>query len=635
MVLIAARPGGTDDEVAVGVPVLHLRPFLEKESAGIIAALLPNANPFLLQEIQIQAGGSPLYIEELCHSIAAGGALQSAERKSGRAAWINSMVASRVSRLPEDQVVLLQFASVIGNAFPCWLLERLTGHSEKSPMVTALTAHDFLFPSSHAGMLRFKHALTRDAVYNTVDPHRRRSIHLKVAETLREEQTQVSANDSVESLAYHCDAAGLHLDAARYSETSGDKAMSAMALDSARAHYVTALRALDKLATLERDQKIQWCTIAQKLGMACVFDPLDLPNGMALFERAGQLAVQVGEPNLIARAEYWLGYMTYAKGLLRSALKHCDNALAFATDTNDARLTAQVKATLGQIWVSAGNYERALPLMDEAVEVKKQSSRPGSRVAIGSAYTLARKAYMLGDQGRFELAHECFEDSLGLVANSVHPIGASIWELISAVYIWQGRWAEAIAAAKTGADVALRCRTRSLTAMGRALGASALWASTKGDAAFNTLREATQWIEARGGAISNSLNYGWLVHASVERQDTAMARHYAARLIQQSRSLDRHGEGLGRRALARMALTNGDSATARRHLEKAMSIATLRGAEHEHASNLLSQADLAFHGSRHSAAFGLIDDACARFDRLGMTWHLDEAKKRKTSAQIS
>jgi tetratricopeptide (TPR) repeat protein len=216
-------------------------------------------------------------------------------------------------------------------------------------------------------------------VYATVGLNQRKSIHKQIAENLRASHDAGSSHDWIEAVAYHCDAAGLVLEAAHYSEMSGDKAMSALALDSARGHYVVALRALDRQPTLDRAGKVQWCNLAQKLGLACVFDPLDLPNGLLLFERAGQLAREVGDLNLMARAEYCLAYMTHAKGKLLDAQKHCEAALALARQNDDIRLMANVMAILGQVHVAAGNNQQAQTFISEAVQLKAKTGANGGR----------------------------------------------------------------------------------------------------------------------------------------------------------------------------------------------------------------------------------------------------------------
>lgn len=625
LLLVVSRPQNDVDPGIADARNLRLDPLDSAESARAIAAWLPSAEPFLAQEIYRQSGGSPLFIEELCHA-AAEGEIKLTPGAAG-AAWINALVASRLGRLPDPQANFLRMASVAGNVFPEWLLKRLVGESEAVSLFHALSAQDFLVPAAQPGMLRFKHVLTRDAVYATVNPGRRRALHLQVAQVLEEAVEERDAFEWLEALSYHYDAAGSSEKAADYAEAAGNKALAAMALDRARAQFLTALRALDAASELTRPLQLRWCATAQKLGQTCVFDPLDVGHGLELFERAAQLARATGDENTLARAEYWLGYVNYGKGRPRDAVRHCESALAHSIASDDQRLTAQVKATLGQALASAGQYERALPLLTQAVESKRQQSRVGSGTAIGSAYTLARTAYTLGDLGRFGEAHATFAEALALLGGNVHSVAASVQELVCAVHLWQGRWIEARVAGLRGAEIALRCRSRYLLAMGRALSACGDWALDGDAGALQTLRESTEWIEERGGAVSTSLNYGWLVEAAVSLGLETEARQHAAKLFQRAHAQDRHGEAMGCRALARMAAVQGDLSRVEHYMAAADRAASFRKSPRESAVNQLARAGLAATAGRAGDAKALGEMAAEAFESMRMDWHLTQAKK--------
>jgi predicted ATPase len=111
---------------------LPLAPLDAASSERAVAAWLPEADPFLVQEICRQSGGSPLYIEELCHAAAAGGDV-SAEPGVQGVAFIDALVASRLHRLSADAAQCLQLASVIGNAVPLSLLERVAARRPPAP----------------------------------------------------------------------------------------------------------------------------------------------------------------------------------------------------------------------------------------------------------------------------------------------------------------------------------------------------------------------------------------------------------------------------------------------------------------------------------------------------------------------
>lgn len=625
--LLAARTDSDDESLLAGASSIRLEPLEFDEAEVAITSWLPSTDPLVTREIFRQSGGSPLFIEELCHAVAAGWSITKSPQGTG-VAWISSLIASRLARLPEDEAECLRRASIVGNVFATWIVERLSGSDHALRLLDCLVAKDFLAAAGQSGMRRFKHVLTRDAVYATVDTAHRRLLHLQVAGMLQAETQPDDAFESLEALSFHYDAAGKRDEAARFAEAAGDKALAAMALDRARAQYTAALRSLDALEQpLARESSLRWCGIAERLGQTCVFDPLDVADGLAFFERAVSIARDAHEPNAQARAEYWLAYVNYGKGRPREAIRHAEAALEGAVSSKDARLVAQVRATLGQALASAGRYAEAMPLFTQAVESKRQQSRPGSRTAIGSAYTLGRMAYTLGDLGRFDEAQAAFDESLHLLGSTVHSVAASVHELMCAVHLWQGRWNDAEAAGLRGAEIALQCRSRYLIAMGRALAACATWARDEDEASLQRLRDATDWIESKGGAVSTSLNYGWLVEATTKLGLEKESRRHAARLFERARLQDRHGQAQGCRALAKTAASRGDFVRAEHYLMQADRTATYRASIREHAVNNLVRAEINYARGQGAEGRRLLEGALVAFESLRMPWHTSRARE--------
>lgn len=624
LVVLAARRGAlTEDPITDRASLIELEPLDPPSAATAIRAWIPGADEFLVHEIFRRSGGSPLFLEELCHAALAGDDPAVAPAERG-VAWINALVASRMTRLEPSLVEYVQAASVIGNVVPCALMQRLFGQGAAGGL-QRLVENDFLMPLDATAM-RFRHGLTRDAVYATVDTALRMRWHLRVAQILEAESDDRSRTDSLEALAYHYRAAERSEQAARFAVAAGDKALSANAFDRARAQYLVALQALDALPFLSQQMILLWCSVAQRLGQTCVFDPLDMHESAPKFERALALAHQSHDLNALARAEYWMAYVNYGRGRPRDAIRYCRLAIGHARESGDKRLEVQLQATLGQALASAGRYDEALPQLEEAVESKRQQSRPGSGTAIGSAYCLARMGYTFGDLGRFGDAHACFEQALQMLGSVEHSLRASILELMCAVHLWQGRWSEAREAGFSGAQAAWRYRSRYLTAMGRALGGCAVWAIERDLASYEALRDATYLIDIRGGAVSTSLNFGWLLEAAGTLGLESELRRHTAKLLQRARQQDRHGHAMGCRALAAHAAARGDLAAAARCLRNAERSATLRGSAREHALNDVAWARLAALSGSRGEARARLDRACIAFEAMQMAWHLQEAE---------
>jgi class 3 adenylate cyclase len=585
LVVVATRAAQAVEHLARTHDAIELSPLTEAQTAQTVDALLPGAGPMLVGEIHRYAGGVPLFIEELCHAASLGGMQLPIDRWHGGSAWLNRLIESRLSRLPTRQADLVRAASVIGNVFPSGLLERITGVPASDPAIAALAEHDFVFPSLEPGTMQFKHGIARDVIYDSVGMHLRKALHRQIALALRESPSLSGLEEVYEALAYHYGAGDLPADASHFAELAGDKAMAAYSLDRARTQYSAALAQLDKLAPLTADQQLRWCSIAQKLGMSCVFDPIALVNGFAIFERSIELARATGNEDTIARAEYWLGYFCYARGLSKRAIEHCEASLAIAQRIGEKRLAAQVQATLGQALASACQYTRALDCFNGALDVKRRQAKPGSSVAVGSSYTLACKGAVLADMGEFDEAQRCFDEAIALLGDSKHQVGSSVRNWIGLAYLWQERWEDAIRICTESARIAENVRSTQLLAFARSTVAYAQWKITGDLRTLDEIRKAIAWIESRQDTLVTSMVYGWLVEITAEAGLVDECRRHAARMFLRARRNDRIGEAMGCRALARYYEQHGESRLALRYLDRAKDSASIRSSNHERNAN--------------------------------------------------
>jgi class 3 adenylate cyclase/tetratricopeptide (TPR) repeat protein len=624
LVLIATRGFAAGEADMLGAEVLQISPFDDHEAAQIVERLLPAADPFVASQVQLYAGGNPLFIEELCHSAGFGYRQQDVPKQPGREAWLNTLIESRVARLPADQADVVHCAAVIGTVVPAWLLHRLIGVDAEHPLIQRLAEQDLLFPGDYPGTLRFKHGITRDVIYGAVGMHQRRALHLAVARAIVEQRAAGASEDASEMLAYHYGAAGMACEAAEFAELAGDKAVAASALDRAKEQYRAALAALDLLpASAERD--LRWNAVAERLGLACVFDPAR--EDVAIFERAVSLATGRREQGAIARAHYWLGYIHYALGESGPAIRHCETALAAARLFGADPLVVQISATLGQVRAAVCDYDAALALLDEAIFIKR-SHRSGTRPAVGLAYTLACKGSILGDRGHFTPAHLCFDEALDAVRGAGHQVEGSVLCWRAAVHLWQGRWSQARDDAWEARRIAERVKSLYVFAMSYGLGAYAEWTLEQDPDSLRRLADATSWLEQRDKGLFISLNYGWLAEGMASAGRFREARSYAARALHRARKKDRIGEAVAYRALARLALDGRARLPAEHYLERALQAALARTSQRERALTRLSQADVAAARGAYPAAANLFGESAAEFHALGMTWHARHAGQR-------
>ncbi|MEO6276752.1 hypothetical protein, partial [Roseateles sp.] len=565
------------------------------------------------------AGGNPLFIEELCHAAADAG--DSFVQGQSSAAWLAALVESRVGRLPPEQARLVRLAAVIGNVIPVWLLEALSGCGEQHPDVRALAAQDFIFPDQAPGHLRFKHGITRDVVYEATGLHERQALHRRIS-------TELAARGGAESqlheqLAYHAAAANDWPAAGLHAEAAGDQALAASALDRAKKQFRAALAALEFLPDGDdqgRGRRRRWIAIAQRLGMACVFDASR--DDLRVLRHAAVLAQADGEPGLVARTEYWLAYVGYALGETRESLRHARAAVETAQACGDHALLAQLSGTVGQLQAAAANYAEALPMLDLAIARQRPRASKSAVNRIGLSFSLCCRAYVLADQGHFQQAHDIFAEALTPFDGSGHAVEASIQGWRAAVFLWQGRWAEARDAALVAHRVGAQVRSMFTCAMGQAAGAYGAWMHEADPAALQRVRDATAWLAPRGGGLYSSFNHGWLADIlSVQGGDTGAARRHVALALKRGRQQDWIGGAMAYRAAARLAANAGDAGQARRYLALARGAGEQRNSDHEAAVTALLEAELRLDDGWQQA----LERARGEFERMGMTGFLERA----------
>jgi tetratricopeptide (TPR) repeat protein len=633
LILITSRDRTARDSVMHDADVIALAPLDEADAIEAIRALRPNANPFVVRQIQELAGGNPLFIEELCHEEPPDEGREAPIASEEAPAWLSTLIESRVARLSRQQFDFVRVAAIIGAVVPVWLLELILGGGEHGATLRALSEKDLVHPGKAPGTVRFKHGITRDVVYNSIGRADREGTHRRIAELIEQSADGSAQDELLETLAYHSRAGGDPVRAARYAERAGHKAMRASALDRARTQYGVALEALDQLpATDETYQR--WMSIAQRLALACVYDPTR--EQVELFRRAVELASAHDDAIALTRAEYWLGYVMYALGEVSAAIAHFERARAVGLEAirsaRDGTLAAelgafsvQVLATLGQAHSAAGEHHLAMSELGEAIEARRRHKN-GGRLAVGSAYALACKGASLGDLGRFDEAHECFKEALEAVTGD-HAVNGSVLNWQGGVYLWQGRWSDALAVSVEAARIAERIESLYVLGMARSITAYARW-KTEGDpAAIDTLARVASWLEARDKRLVISFLYGWLADALADAGRFAEARRYVARALRRARSRDPFGESTAYRAMARLALRGGARRQPEHYLQRALEAAAARGAAHEIAVTVLEQAHLEGTRGRRAEAGSLLARARAAFAQMGMAWHLAKTEQ--------
>ena len=111
---------------------------------------------------------------------------------------MQTLLTARVERLPPRDRALLQAAAVIGRRFdPQLLAAAVDDTGDIEARLAAMQALDLVYPEGVSGEYAFKHALVRDALYQSLLTGARSALHLTIARGDRAPQRQ-SAIEVVE-----------------------------------------------------------------------------------------------------------------------------------------------------------------------------------------------------------------------------------------------------------------------------------------------------------------------------------------------------------------------------------------------------------------------------------------------------
>ncbi len=204
-----------------GTPLLtiDLGPLRAEEARVLAGGVVETSNRFALECIE-RAEGNPLFLEQL---------LRNARESGGDIVppTVQSLVLARLDRLPPNEKLALQVASVLGKRFLLDALRVVIGNDNYR--CDALVAAD-LVRSDSGGAYLFAHALIQEGVYSSLLNSRKRLFHGHAAEFYRGQEPTLYAQ---------------HLDRAQ-DPAAAQAYLVAGKLEADSFHYDVALRLADR-----------------------------------------------------------------------------------------------------------------------------------------------------------------------------------------------------------------------------------------------------------------------------------------------------------------------------------------------------------------------------------------------------
>ncbi len=146
-----------------GVLHLGLDRLSDEDMARMVHACIPGADAELLRRVQASADGVPLLVEDLLAS-------------PGLPESFTETVRERLAGFSEPQRSVIEAAAILGRHFDYELLPGVSGQTAALVAETLGLAVEQLRVSADGTAFRFRHALTREAVLDTMLPPRQRAL---------------------------------------------------------------------------------------------------------------------------------------------------------------------------------------------------------------------------------------------------------------------------------------------------------------------------------------------------------------------------------------------------------------------------------------------------------------------------
>lgn len=385
LVVLTARP----DFVAPWPPQPHVTQLainrLSAAEAGALLDQIPGSGRLpeaVCQQILETTDGIPLFIEEVARSV-----LEELDRGSidqtGAAAieipmTLQGTLTARLDRLGAAKE-LAQLAAAQGREFSRVLLAATTGLTEsevrqrlKALLVAGLVRKQRGSRNDHI----FKHALVRDAAYDSMVRSQKVRIHEQLARALPEHFPDI-AGEEPEILAFHLQEAGRLQEGLDCWQRAAQMAMARSAMVEGHAHLSAALGVLDRLPR-DRDHLLVRADLIKTKGLALGMMTTPVaPEVRDHHHEAAQIARELGDdPALFSSiSALWSWHLFTGQ---RDPAWECVAELEELADRGeDPEARWLVKAQAASLAFYGGEFERSRELFGHgAARFEELEQRP-------------------------------------------------------------------------------------------------------------------------------------------------------------------------------------------------------------------------------------------------------------------
>ena len=396
----------------------------------------------LLDRLIARTEGNPLFVEEILSTLSEGDRDATVDEVDVPPT-IQEAILRRADRVPSRARDALRVAAVIGERFELAPVARVLGLSEAEGL-EALRAlvRQHLIVEEPSGRLAFRHALTRDSVYEPLLGEERRRLHREVAQALQEIHAD-ALDERAAEIATHFAAAEQAPEARRFAEMAAARASALGAPADARGHLRRAFELTDdpreRAATL-----LAIGNLSRAVG--------DLRTAAEEMRRAAEQFEALGDRRLHAQALLDLSSPTLMEGDRAGALSILEWVLEMLEPEGESEELARAYRALAGHHMLGANLAEAIRWSRKAIDLAgrlgAQEVLLDARIDLGTSLAAGTDpAEGIG------LLRSAFEDA---TARGLVRLAGRAAVNLSYVLLMDGRHDEAIGVAREGKDLSER-----------------------------------------------------------------------------------------------------------------------------------------------------------------------------------
>jgi len=474
----------------------------------------------VFNEIINQTDGIPLFVEELTNTVLRSEllvehddhyALNMPMSRLGIPTTLQDSLMCRLDGLGEDKE-LAQLSATLGREFDHGLLSAISSRDEDrlrlglSRLINAELFYQRGTPPR--AWYRFRHALLREAAYQSLLKRTRQTYHQRIAELLKADFQHLAA-DNPELLAHHCTEAGDYAEALKYWLAAGRHAINRSANIEATAHLNNGLAVLERLPN-DPQRRAHELALQTTLGLAAMMSKgYAAPEVEQAYARARELCRSMDDDSVVfpVLCGLWEFYVVRAR--LDTAATLAQELKTMADRAREPGLVLEAQRVVGTTRFWQGELVSALQCLEsQDAGPPGRDATPGAQVSycqdsrVAALANTASLHWLLGNPDRaLERAHE----ALKLAKRLSHPFSqAYALNFLGTVLQLRG---ERDDTCKYAEALILLCETYGFafwTATGKMLRAWARYETDGPDATCAQFEDALESYRTSGNRLARS-----------------------------------------------------------------------------------------------------------------------------------